>query len=197
MTSTSIPSDGWRLEADGAIAEECRRLRRLQRFRKSNACVLMTLASPHQPTSILPGVSDGTASIAARHGQDGKGSGLKSTLGSRDSPVSERITVVPYRLTHFLCSYTPTVSCLRLEHARPGYPSDAPPLVSVRHEGAIECGENMDVKANMLTPRLLIPNSSSTSIRSDKISRRSTTLPTEKRGPDKGSLSIVLQCENR
>ena len=63
--------------------------------------------------------------------------------------------VVHYRLSHLTCSLEPTVSCSRLDYTRPGHPSDAAPLVSVREK----------IAAEMLT-RLIIPNTARTSIRS-------------------------------
>lgn len=186
MASTPTQADERQPDdEDKSIAEDCRRLRRLQSFRKKNACALMALACPS------PGLSSCAAQEALTDGY-GTRSGFVSAHHSQDrttsSPLSEPCTVVvPYRLTHFICSLTPTVSCSRLDHTRPGHPSDVPPLVRIRQEGrprvnvhVNEQDVTLNTRNNMLS-RLIIPNSNATSIRAeDSLRRRDIMLMVER-----------------
>lgn len=193
MTSTPTQPDERQQDGeDKSITEECWRLCRLQSFREKNACALMAFASPNS------GLSSCASQEALRDGY-GTRSGFDSAHHSQDrttsSPLSEPCTVVvPYRLTHFIFSLTPTVSCSRLDHTRPGHSSDVPPLVRIRQKGKTSMDDQdskQDVtpntRNNMLL-RLIIPNPNATSIRAeDSLRRRDIVLMAEKtRGAKEG-----------
>lgn len=125
-----------------------RHLRRLQSFRQCNACALIAL--PY--SAPLP-----HSTRAAR--------GSPSSLGEEDSIT----TRTEYRLNHLTCALTPKVSCYGLDYTRPGFPSDAPPIMAVAETATSisnkDCTDD-SIPTDVLRTRLVIPNTTPTSIRS-------------------------------
>lgn len=160
------------------LAEECRRLRRLQAFRARNACALISL--PRSPCG--QGDARSTDDIAAEPPGDSR--------PNRHSTKQDR-TVTTYRLHHLTCSMTPTVSVHKLDHTRPGNPSDAPPSVDARalRKAGVAAGGVHDI---MLT-RLIIPNISPTSVRCADHHRPSMPPASEQGREGEASLSIAHQ----
>lgn len=143
MTARTIEQD------ERERVETLRRLRRLQSFRQRNACALIAL--PYSaPLPCSP-------RRAAR--------GSPSSLGDKECIT----TRTEYRLNHLTCALTPRVSCYRLENTRPGFPSDAPPIMAVAETATSMSNEGRTadtIPANVLLTRLVIPNTTPTSIRS-------------------------------
>lgn len=184
-------------DLDEDTEEECRRLRKLQAFRERNAYDLISLPSARitattsttidtSTTTPRGGASntdtdDSENKISQRgshHHKNNTAAGVNSIQHRR----RHRHHLVPYRRNHLTCSLTPTVSCSKLDHTRPGHPSDAPPLVSPEVDD--------DVNLADLTIRLVIPNPAPTSIRSADQHRLCMALATDQGGD---SLSIAHQ----
>lgn len=180
------------------LAEECRGLRRLQAFRRLNACALISL--PYSvPAQDAGGIERNTsnktpevshtqlkrAAAAATTPEEGEAA---STSDHPRTKASQENATTTYRLRHLACSLRPTVSCHKLDHTRPGHPSDVPPMVhaDVLRKSGVVCGVD-----DMLT-RLIIPNNAPTSIRCVD-NHRPCMAPTGQQGEVGDSLSIAHQ----
>lgn len=161
------------------LAEECRGLRRLQTFRRLNACALISL-----PYSFPAQDAGGKERPQLKK----RAAAATTTPEKGEAASSEANATTTYRLRHLACSLRPTVSCAKLDHTRPGHPSDVPPAVNaegLRRAGVV-CGVD-----DMFT-RLIIPNNAPTSIRSVD-NHRPCMAPTGQQGGVGDSLSIAHQ----
>lgn len=172
-----------------------RRLRRLQSFRKRNACALIALPSASCFSGILR-EDIATAAAAPPPAQI-------PSLSLRNQDSTRRPMAV-YRLNHLSCSLTPTVSCSKLDYTRPGYPSDAPPRVNLtvpKKEAMVinnddlhddDDDDGISIQDDVLFTRLVIPNMAPISIRN--IDRHYCCLiPAGEHGDVADSLSIAHQ----
>ncbi|CAN0509580.1 unnamed protein product, partial [Ectocarpus sp. 12 AP-2014] len=139
------------------LGEECRRLRRLQTFRKRNACALISL-----PRSSSGKDREGEVPPSDTPCERPQQQQRRQQQENLSATATKNVTT-SYRLRHLTCSLRPTVSCHQLDYTRIGHPSDTPPFVTDNElqKAGVASGRAQD----MLHLRLVIPNIAPTSIR--------------------------------